>query len=100
KWFSSRVKRYVPEPKILYERVRAVYAAFGDRKDSTKADSKPLFTKTAWKKAKKNLNNIKKGYVSDPPPRRQPVLSQTQQQGRDRFRQARSLALPLQPRHQ
>ena len=67
KWFSSRVKRYVPEPKILYERVRAVYAAFGDRKDSTKADSKPLFTKTAWKKARKNLDNIKKGYVSDPP---------------------------------
>ncbi len=51
----------------LYERVRAVYAAFGDRKDSTKADSKPLFTKTAWKKARKNLDNIKKGYVSDPP---------------------------------
>ena len=67
KWFSSRVKRYVPEPKILYERVRAVYAAFGDRKDSTKADSKPLFTKTAWRKAKNNLDNIKKGYVSDPP---------------------------------
>ncbi|GMI59793.1 hypothetical protein ScalyP_jg370, partial [Parmales sp. scaly parma] len=67
KWFSMRVKRYVPEPKILYKRVRAVYAAFGDRKDSTKADSKPLFTKTAWKKARKNLDNIKKGYVSDPP---------------------------------
>lgn len=64
---SLRVKRYVPEPKILYERVRAVYAAFGDRKDSTKADSKPLFTKTAWRKAKNNLDNIKKGYVSDPP---------------------------------
>ena len=64
---SLRVKRYVPEPKILYERVRAVYAAFGARKDSTKADSKALFTTTAWKKARKNLDNIKKGYVSDPP---------------------------------
>ena len=63
---SLRVKRYVPEPKILYERVRAVYAAFGDRKDNTKADSKPLF-KMAWRKAKNNLDIIQKGYVSDPP---------------------------------
>ena len=51
KWFSLRVKRYVPEPKILYERVRAVYAMFGDRKDNTKADSKPLFKMISSKKA-------------------------------------------------
>jgi len=64
-FFQSRIKRYIPPPKELYARVRAVYEEFGNLRDSK--GGAPLFNDSAWKKAKGVLEDISKGYVSDPP---------------------------------
>ena len=47
-----------PLTAVLFWRVRAVFAMYGDIVDSK--TNKPLFNKRAWKKALK-------GYYSDPP---------------------------------
>ena len=63
--YRQCVERTVLSPKILYWRVRAVFALYGRMIDSkTKT---PLFTKTAWKKANNVLKDILAGYYSDPP---------------------------------
>lgn len=63
--FHDCVERIVPTPKILYWRVRAVFALYGQMKDSkTKAS---LFNAVAWKKANNVLREILSGYYSDPP---------------------------------
>ena len=63
--FHDCVERIVPPPRILYWRVRAVFALYGGMKDSkTKA---PLFNERAWKKANNVLREILSGYYSDPP---------------------------------
>ena len=62
---SRCVDRYVPPPSILYWRVHAVYVTFGHMLDS--ASRKPLFNKTAWKKANQVLKDILCEYYSDPP---------------------------------
>lgn len=64
-WFCQRVKRHCLSPSKLYWRVRAVFEVFGSRVDSK--SNKPLFNKTCWKKANNLLNEILKGYYSDPP---------------------------------
>eukprot|EP00804_Cyclotella_cryptica_P030502 CCRYP_008559-RA/>CCRYP_008559-RA protein AED:0.95 eAED:0.95 QI:0/0/0/0.33/1/1/3/0/557 len=63
--FRDCVERKVPAPKILYWRVRAVFALFGNIIDSE--TKQPLFNKTAWKKANNLLAEILNGYYSDPP---------------------------------
>ena len=70
KYFNARlfrecVERKVPSPKILYWRVRAVYALFGNMVDGK--TNKPLFNKKAWKKANNVLRDILDGFYSDPP---------------------------------
>ena len=63
--YRSCVDRHVPTPKILYWRVRAVYALYGNMVDS-KTQS-PLFNAAAWKKADNVLQEILGGFYSDPP---------------------------------
>ena len=63
--YRGCVDRYVPSPKILYWRVRAVYTVYGNMIDSkTKS---PLFNAAAWKKADNVLKEIRGGFYSDPP---------------------------------
>lgn len=63
--YRGCVERYAPSPKILYWRVRAVYALFGKMIDSK--TNKPLFNAQAWKKANNVLREILCGFYSDPP---------------------------------
>jgi hypothetical protein len=64
-FFRLRVPRIALPPKQLYYRVRAVFVVFGDLKDSK--TKQPLFDTRAWAKAKNLLQEILKGYYSDPP---------------------------------
>ncbi|KAL7507187.1 hypothetical protein ACHAXN_004385 [Cyclotella atomus] len=63
--YRECVDRKVPPSSILYHRVRAVCALFGNMIDSK--TKKPLFSKKAWKKANNVLKDILAGYYSDPP---------------------------------
>ena len=63
--YDECVERHAPAPKLLYYRVRAVYTLFGNIVD--KKTNKPLFNKTAWKKANQVLKEILQGLYSDPP---------------------------------
>ena len=63
--FKGCVTRRVPPPSILYWRVRAVFALYGNMIDSK--TNKPLFNKAAWAKAKNVLKEIQAGLYSDPP---------------------------------
>ena len=63
--FISCVEREVPPPSILYWRVRAVFALYGNIVDSK--TNKPLFNAAAWAKANNILTEIRLGYYSDPP---------------------------------
>lgn len=64
-FFRRRVRRLIPSPKVLYERVREVYERFGNQPNGP--DGKPLFNKNAWYKASCVLKEIRDGFVSDPP---------------------------------
>lgn len=64
-YIALRVKRTIPPPKILYQRVKAVFDFFKDKIDSQ--TNKPLFNELARKKADLVLISIRQGYVSDPP---------------------------------
>jgi hypothetical protein len=61
--FLGCCARGVPPPTILYWRVRAVFAFYGNR--ICTHTSKPLFNKTSWKKANNLLEEILQGYASD-----------------------------------
>ncbi|KAL7508031.1 hypothetical protein ACHAXN_007607 [Cyclotella atomus] len=63
--FHDCVERIVPPPKLLYWRVRAVFALFGKMKDSK--TNAPLFNANSWKKANNVLHEILAGFYSDPP---------------------------------
>ena len=63
--FKGCVDRQVPPPSILYWRVRAVFALYGNMIDSK--TGKPLFNDAAWKKAKNILKEICAGLYFDPP---------------------------------
>jgi hypothetical protein len=63
--FTDCVNRYIPPPSLLYFRVRAVFVLFGNMVDSK--TKKPLFNKKAWKSANNVLDEILRGYYSDPP---------------------------------
>jgi hypothetical protein len=63
--FRGCIERTVPPPSILYWRVRAVYALYGNMIDSK--TGKPLFNAKAWKRANNVLKDILDGYYSDPP---------------------------------
>jgi len=63
-YFTQRVPRTAPPPSIMYPRVRAVYALFGNKRSSKNV---PLFTAVNWNKAKNVLTEILAGHASDPP---------------------------------
>mmetsp|Transcript_29129 Transcript_29129/g.49666 ORF Transcript_29129/g.49666 Transcript_29129/m.49666 type:complete len:1097 (+) Transcript_29129:786-4076(+) len=63
--FTDCVDRYIPPPSLLYFRVRAVFALFGNMVDSK--SKKPLFNKRAFASANNLLEEIRRGYYSDPP---------------------------------
>ena len=65
KYFSKRIVRYCLPPSKLCYRVRAVFAIFGKKIDTTTC--KILFNKDAWIKSKNILNETLEGYYSDPP---------------------------------
>ncbi|KAL7525102.1 hypothetical protein ACHAXR_003597, partial [Thalassiosira sp. AJA248-18] len=65
KLYTDCVDRFAPPPKILYWRVCAVYALYGNMVDSK--SEKPLFNDAAWVKADNVLKEILCGYYSDPP---------------------------------
>ncbi|KAG6848519.1 hypothetical protein H0H93_016335 [Arthromyces matolae] len=64
-WLFQRVKRYVPPPEDLLPRVTQVIQAFGPLKDAKTGT--PLFNEKCWDIAKNALENIRRGYYSDPP---------------------------------
>ena len=64
-YFRLRVRRRVPPASILYWRVEAVYAIYGNVLDEK--TKQPLFNKAAWAKAKNVLIEIEAGNASDPP---------------------------------
>jgi hypothetical protein len=63
--FHDCVERIVPAPKVLYWRVRAVFALYGPMIDSK--TNAPLFNVRAWKRANNVLLEILAGFYSDPP---------------------------------
>jgi hypothetical protein len=63
-WLCTIVPRTAPPPSILYWRVRAVYALYGNQLSS---QGVPLFNDAAWDKANNVLQEILKGHASDPP---------------------------------
>ena len=63
--FKGCVSRRALPPSLLYWRVRATYALYGNKVDSK--TGKPLFNARAWKKANNVLKEIMLGYYSDPP---------------------------------
>ena len=65
KWVLRRVRRHVPPPEILLARVSAVLKTFGPLKDAQ--TGAPLFNTAAWDITKNVLENIRRGYYSDPP---------------------------------
>ncbi|KAG6894804.1 hypothetical protein C0992_004572, partial [Termitomyces sp. T32_za158] len=65
KWLFQRVKRFVPPPEELFPRVSQVLQAFGSLQDSK--TGMPLFNAKCWDIAKNALENIRRGYYSDPP---------------------------------
>jgi hypothetical protein len=64
-FFVECVFRAVLPPRLLYWRIRSVFAVWGTKVDGV--TGKPLFNKRAWKKANNLLKEILKGCYSDPP---------------------------------
>jgi hypothetical protein len=64
-FFRRRVQRVALPPHLLYYRVRAVFVTFGDKLDSK--SGRPLFNDDSWRKACNLLEEIKRGFYSDPP---------------------------------
>jgi hypothetical protein len=65
-WLLQRVKRFVPSPEKLFERVSKTFSVYGPLKDA-KPNGQPLFREDAWDNCKTILENIQRGYYSDPP---------------------------------
>ena len=65
-WLLQRVRRFVPPPQELYERVYQVFSTYGPLKDA-KRGSLTLFNDQIWDIAKSILDNIRCGFYSDPP---------------------------------
>lgn len=64
-WVWRRVKRFVPSPENLCRRVTEVFEVYGPLQDAT--TNQPLFNDNSWQQAKNILENIRRGYYSDPP---------------------------------
>lgn len=64
-YFTRRVRRFIPPPKELEERLQNVFKTYGNMKDSK--SGKPLFDKTTWAEVDRLLVHVRKGCLSDPP---------------------------------
>ena len=64
-WVWRRVRRYVPPPEVLFQRVKLVLQIYGPLKDAI--TGQPLFNDSCWDKVVSVLENIQMGYYSDPP---------------------------------
>ena len=65
RWLFQRVRRFVPPPDELLSRVSRVVMTYGPLKDSITGQA--LFNDKAWEIADNALENIRRGYYSDPP---------------------------------
>lgn len=63
-WLWKRVRRYVPEPNVLYPIVKEFFDCWGAIICTGKKI--PLFTPDSWNKSQSILHDIQKGWVSDP----------------------------------
>jgi hypothetical protein len=54
----------VPPPEVHYRRLRAVFACYGNMRDS---NGEPLFNACAWNKAKGVLHEVQLGLAADSP---------------------------------
>ncbi|KAF8633831.1 hypothetical protein AX17_004351 [Amanita inopinata Kibby_2008] len=64
-WVLRRVKRIVPCPEELLPRVAKVLHSYGPLQDPK--TGQPLFNQQAWDICTNVLENIRRGYYSDPP---------------------------------
>ncbi|KAI0369360.1 hypothetical protein BV20DRAFT_1113655 [Pilatotrama ljubarskyi] len=64
-WVWRRVRRFVPKPDVLHQRIKHVLLTYGPFKDAT--TGQPLFNDASWQKAVNVLENVRAGYYSDPP---------------------------------
>lgn len=64
-WILRRVKRIVPSPEELLSHVAKVLHSYGPLLDPKTGN--PLFNQQAWEVATNVLENIRRGYYSDPP---------------------------------
>ena len=63
-YIAKRVRRRIPQPKILYNRVKAVFNFFKD-KNNSKTNVRLFYDKNKHK-FENMMKMIKKGYASDP----------------------------------
>ncbi|KAI9249771.1 hypothetical protein BDA99DRAFT_217405 [Phascolomyces articulosus] len=64
-WVLRRCKRYVPKPEELYAAVQNLFAEYGELRCIR--SNRPLFDQVAWQQARRVLEAIRFGEVSDPP---------------------------------
>lgn len=64
---NRRIRRYIPDRKILLGRVEKLFAAYTDMRCTTKTNKGSFFSDEAKEMAKNLLETIRKGYLSDPP---------------------------------
>jgi hypothetical protein len=65
KYIAQRVRRRIPPPEMLFQRLKIVFAHFADKVDAK--TNKPLFNASAKHKAALVLHLCKSGLLSDPP---------------------------------
>lgn len=63
-YITQRVRRIVPPPQVLYNRLKAVFDFFKDKVDSKK--NTILFNKRNRERFESMLELVKKGYATDP----------------------------------
>ena len=63
-YIATRVRRFAPPPKVLHNRLNAVYKFFRDKDDAK--SGKKLFGKKACDKLESVLKLVSEGYASDP----------------------------------
>jgi hypothetical protein len=63
-WLWKRVRRYIPEKALLHHILEEFFNAWGNIRCTVRKEA--LFNAESWKKAKRLLHDVKKGWVSDP----------------------------------
>ena len=64
-WLLHRVRRFIPCPEELLPRIATVFQKFGPLRDAITGS--PLFNEKAWEIAHNALENVRRGFYSDPP---------------------------------